>query len=130
MFEAFEATGQVADAAALLARVASAPLWQLGEDDLEATVEAVFAAESALAAARAAVLAAADERSLRSRTQAPTTQRWLTQRLRVSRSRAESLLRDADTVLAEPALSTRLRRHGARRSRPRSSARSSPGLLP
>jgi hypothetical protein len=90
MYEASVVAGRVTDAAALLARTAGAPLWRLSEDELEATVEAVFAAESALAAARAVVLAAADERSLRSRTQAPTMQRWLTQRMLVSRTRAEA----------------------------------------
>ena len=104
MYEAAVVAGGVTDAAALLARIPAAPLWQLSEDDLEATVAAVFAAESALAAARAVVLAAADERSLRSRAQAPTTQRWLTQRLLLSRARADAVVREADLVVAEPAL--------------------------
>jgi hypothetical protein len=90
--------------AALLAAIARAPLWPLRDDEVEAGIAAVLAAESTLAAARAGLLVEADTRGLRSRTQAPTTQRWLTQRMRVSRRRAERVVREADLVAAEPVL--------------------------
>jgi len=54
----FEAAGMVqrsGDAAALLAPIARAPLWQLSDDEVEAGIAAVLAAESALAAACAHV---------------------------------------------------------------------------
>jgi hypothetical protein len=95
---------QVAEATTLLAKASAAALWQLSDDELETAVEAVLAAESALAAARAVVVAATDERGLRSRTQAPTTVRWLTERMRVSRPWGERLVREADLLTSEPVL--------------------------
>ena len=104
MFDATAVTERAAQAGAVLAPIASAELWRLSDDEVETALVALLRTEAALAAARAGLLVEAEARSLRTRTQALSTARWLTQRMRVSRARGERLLREADLVAAEPRL--------------------------
>ena len=103
----FDATGvceRAAQAGAVLAPIAGAELWRLSDDEVETALVALLRTEAALASARAGLLVEAEARSLRTRTQALSTARWLTQRMGVSRARGERLVRDADLVAAEPRL--------------------------
>ena len=77
---------------------------RLSDDEVETALVALLRTEAALAAARAGLLVEAEARSLRTRTPALSTARWLTQRMRVSRARGERLVREADVVSSEPVL--------------------------
>jgi hypothetical protein len=85
-----------------LAAVAGAPLWQLPVPALVAALEAQAQVDAAATATRAALVAAADERGLQTLTGAPSLERYLTQRLRLSRAEANAWVRDAHTLRAAP----------------------------
>ena len=104
MFEGPVVAQQLEDALVLLTKAAAEPAWQLGDDQIDLLLERCLAAESTIAVLRAGLVAEADTRGLRTRTQALSTQRWLTDRLRLSRAGAERWLREAGLLTAEPAL--------------------------
>ena len=102
MFEGPVVAQQLEDAIALLTKATAEPAWQLGDDQVDQLLERCVAAESALGVLRARLVAEADSRGMRERTAAPSTQRWLTDRLRLSRARSERLLREASLLDLHP----------------------------
>jgi Domain of unknown function (DUF222) len=82
-------------AAAGLGRAARAEAWQPCDADIEDSLAALVAVEARTAALRAVLLAEAETRSLKDRTQALSTAQWLTQRFRYSRAEAAARLREA-----------------------------------
>jgi hypothetical protein len=81
---------------------ATGPVWQCGDDEIEAGLQLVDRMEARLGALRAALLREAEDRSLQDRTRAPSTQRWLTDRFRLSRPQATGRLRQAEQLARHP----------------------------
>jgi hypothetical protein len=81
---------------------ATGPVWQCSDDEVEAGLELVDRLDARLGALRAALLREAEDRSLRERTRAPSTQRWLTDRFRLSRAEAADRLRQAEQYARQP----------------------------
>jgi hypothetical protein len=59
-------------------------------------------------AVRASLLREADDRSMRNRTRAPSTERWLTDRFRISRAEAAMRMRQARQVARQPTVAAAL----------------------
>jgi hypothetical protein len=73
----------------------AAPVWQCADSDVEAAIELLDGVEMMVTAMRSALLVQAEERSLRERTGAPSTGRWLVERFRWSPSRAGAAMAEA-----------------------------------
>ncbi len=71
-------------AAGALATAVRSRAWQLADDQVQDAIALTLVAESRLAALRAMLIAEADVRGLRDRTQSTTTEGWLAARYRLS----------------------------------------------
>ncbi len=90
-------------ASAGLADACDGTVWQLGDDEVETSLEVLQRVEAQLLAARAGLLREAQARDLRSRTQALTTTRWLADRFRITHQQATTRLGHADASPSEAA---------------------------
>ena len=77
--------------------------WQLSDDQVEDALSAVLRIEGQAAALRAALIAEANLRGLRDRTQSTTTERWLGDRYRLSTPDARTRVEQADVLARHPA---------------------------
>jgi hypothetical protein len=91
-------------AATGLDRSLRAQAWQAADTDIETALSQLAAVEAKTTALRAVLLAQAESRNLKDRTQALSTAQWLTQRFRYSRGLAAARLRDAELLAAQPAV--------------------------
>jgi hypothetical protein len=89
-------------AAAGLDRSLRAQAWQAADTDIETALTQLAAVEAKATALRALLLAQAESRNLKDRTQALSTAQWLTQRFRCSRALAAARLREAGLLAAQP----------------------------
>lgn len=78
------------------------PGWQLSDDAVEQALVALSADEARLAARRAELLQEAELRSMKDRTQASSTERWLRDRYHWSTRQATARIREADLLLGQP----------------------------
>lgn len=85
-----------------------APVWRCGDDDLEAGLELLDRLEAQTVALRGALLAQAEQRSLKERTGAPSTERWLADRFRWSRVDARRKLAAARAQARQPVVAEAL----------------------
>ncbi|MGH8939122.1 MAG: DUF222 domain-containing protein, partial [Actinomycetes bacterium] len=83
-------------------------VWQLGDDEVETSLEVLQRVEAQLLAARGGLLREAVARDLRSRTQALTTPGWVADRFRITHQQATARLRDGQALLRHPALADAL----------------------
>ena len=72
--------------------------WQLGDDEVEISLESVQDLKARTAAYEAMLLREVECRDLRERTQASTVQRWLGDRFRLSRAEAAAQVRAAQAL--------------------------------
>jgi hypothetical protein len=84
-------------------RPALLPVWQLSDDEVETALAQIEQAEAALVARRAALVAEADQRSMKDRCQALSTERWLQDRFRLSHRDAKTRVEQARLVTGQPA---------------------------
>ncbi len=91
-----------------LDRACAATLWQLSDDDVEAGLAAVLAVEARAAALQAALLVESEGRQLKDRTQALSTEGWLTDRFRLSRADAGARLRRSTAGARHPVVADAL----------------------
>ena len=80
----------------------AAAIWGMTDAQLVEALEQQVRDEAVNAANRALLVASAEERGIRNQTEAPSLERWLTQRLRLSRSEANAWVRDAQALTAVP----------------------------
>src|SRR5215203_7235757 len=78
--------------------------WQLGDDEVEISLESVQDLKARTAAYEAMLLREAECRDLKKRTQASTVQRWLGDRFRLSRGEGAAQVRAAQATGAAPAV--------------------------
>jgi len=78
------------------------PGWQLSDDAIEHALADLDGDEARLAARRAELLAEAELRSLKDRTKASSTARWLRDRYHWSTQRAATCLKQAEALRAQP----------------------------
>jgi len=93
-----------AQAGEVLTAACRGELWRLGDDEVESALAEVIRVEGRAAALRAALVREAADRSLRERTAARSTERWLSDRFAVSRTTTNSWVRDATTLARHPIL--------------------------
>jgi hypothetical protein len=79
------------------------PGWQLSDDDVETTLAALDRAEAALVARRAELVREADQRGLKDRSKALSTERWLQDRFRLSHRDAKARVDQARLLTGQPA---------------------------
>jgi hypothetical protein len=79
------------------------PGWQLSDDDDETTLAALDRAEAALVARRAELVREADQRGLKDRSKALSTERWLQDRFRLSHRDAKARVAQARLLTGQPA---------------------------
>src|SRR3954463_4666726 len=89
-------------AAGALATASRAAAWQLGDDQVQDALGVVLPIEAQTAALRAALIAEANVRGLRERTQSATTERWLADRYRLSTPDARTRVEQADLLGRHP----------------------------
>ncbi|MDQ1604561.1 MAG: hypothetical protein QOE01_2406 [Actinomycetota bacterium] len=85
-----------------------AQAWQAADTDIETALTQLAAVEAKATALRALLLAQAESRNLKERTQALSTAQWLTQRFRCSRGLAAARVREAGLLAAQPVVRTAL----------------------
>ena len=100
--------GGARGASLLLGRACDGTAWQLVDDEVEAGLDAVEQARSALAVLEAQLLAEADARGMSARTKSTTTQGWLAVRFRTAHGPATARLRQGEGVVRHPALAAAL----------------------
>jgi len=83
------------------------PVWQLSDDEVETALVEIERAEAALVARRAALVAEADQRGLKDRSKALSTERWLQDRFRLSHRDARARVEQARLLCGQ------LAAHGA-----------------
>ena len=80
--------------------------WQLSDDQVQDAIAVSLQIEARNAALRATLIAEANLRGLRERTQSTTTERWLADRYRLSHPDARARVEQAQCSCATPAWST------------------------
>jgi hypothetical protein len=91
-----------------LGTAARAGAWQLCDDQVQDALAVVLRIEGQAAALRAALIAEADLRRLRDRTQSTTTELWLADRYRLSTPDARTRVEQADLLARHPILTQAL----------------------
>jgi hypothetical protein len=79
------------------------PVWQLSDDEVETALVEVERSEAALVARRAALIHEADQRGLKDRCKALSTERWLQDRFRLSHRDATTRVEQARLLAGQPA---------------------------
>src|SRR5215203_6033887 len=69
--------------------------WRLGDGDVESGLSLLVRLQSSVAAVQAVLLAEAESRNLKAATGAPSTERWLAERLHLSRAEGGTRLRQS-----------------------------------
>jgi hypothetical protein len=78
-------------------------VWQLSDDEVETALAQIERAEAALVARRAELVAEADQRSMKDRCSALSTERWLQDRFRLSHRDAKTRVDQARLLRGQPA---------------------------
>ena len=78
-------------------------MWQLSDDEVETALVEVERTEAALVARRAELVAEADQRGLKDRSKALSTERWLQDRFRLSHRDATTRVEQARLLAGQPA---------------------------
>ena len=84
------------------AAAASGSLWQLADGEVESGLAALVGLQARVAAMQAVLLAEAETRNLKAATGAPSTERWLADRLRLSRADGGARLRQSAALRRHP----------------------------
>ncbi len=84
------------------------PVWQLSDAEVESALADLEAAEARLVARRAELVREADQRSMKDRSNALSTERWLQDRFRLSRREAQGRVAQAELLAAQPVARTAL----------------------
>ena len=79
------------------------PVWQLSDDEVETALLEMERAEAALVARRAELVAEADQRGMKDRCKALSTERWLQDRFRLSHRDAKTRVEQARLLAGQPA---------------------------
>jgi hypothetical protein len=95
-------------ASAALGTAARGCAWQLSDDQVQDALTVALRIEGQAAALRANLIAEADVRGLRDRTQSTTTQRWLEGRYRLSTPDARTRVEQAEAFTRHPQLTAAL----------------------
>src|SRR3954447_15346029 len=95
-------------ASAALATAVRGCAWQLTDDQVQDALSTALRIEAQAAALRATLIAEANVRGLRERTQAATTERWLADRYRLSPPDARTRVEQADQLTRHPILTEAL----------------------
>ena len=88
--------------AALAALSDPRPVWQLSDDEVETALAEVERTEAALVARRAALVQEADQRGMKDRCKALSTERWLQDRFRLSHRDAKTRVDQARLLCGQP----------------------------
>src|SRR3954451_23641330 len=95
-------------ASAALGTAVRGGAWQLSDNQVENAIALSLQIEARNAALRAALIAEANLRGLRDRTQSTTTERWLAGRYRLSTPDARTRVEQADQLTRHPRLTEAL----------------------
>ena len=93
------------------------PVWQLSDDEVETALAEVERTEAALVARRAALVQEADQRGMKDRCKALSTERWLQDRFRLSHRDAKTRVDQARLLCGQPTAHRRWRPGRSPRSR-------------
>ncbi len=95
---------ELAVACGTLARAETTALWQLADGDVERGVSLLVRLQAMSAALQAVLLAEVESRALKAATGAPSTERWLADRLRLSRADGAARLRQSVALRRHPVM--------------------------
>ena len=93
---------ELAGACDTLASADTSAVWRLGDGDVETGLSLLVRLQSRVTAVQAVLLAEAESRDLKARTGAPSTERWMADRLHLSRADGGARLRQSVALRRHP----------------------------